>query len=131
MHDRLNPLQRLIADHVEQTGETYTDIAARGRMPRQTISYLMNRPPAFPGMPQPDTIRRLAVGLRLPRAVVQNAAAASVSVTPAAPTPAAVLLAQLVEALPEADIAVLLATARALVANANGSSRKAKDHHTV
>lgn len=122
MHNRLNALQRLIADHCENTGETYADIAQRGAMPRQTISALMNRPPGYPSMPHADTIRRLAKGLRLPRAVVQSAAASSVQVTSPEPTPTAVLLAQLVESLPETDVAVLLATARALVANAQTRS---------
>lgn len=131
MHDRFNPLQRLILDHMERTGETYTAIAARAGMPRQTISYLMNRPAAFPGMPQPDTIRRLARGLQVPRAVVQNAAAASVSVTPAEPTPNGAMLAQLVEALPESDVLVLLATARAMIANASVASATAKNGHTA
>lgn len=122
MHDRLNPLQSLIAEHVAQTGETYQDIAARGGMPRQTVSALMNRPAAYQSMPHADTLRRLAKGLRLPRAVVQAAAASSVQNERPEPTPSAVLLAQLVDALNENDVAVLLATARALVANAQTRS---------
>jgi hypothetical protein len=112
---QFNALQRLIYTHVQDTGETYADIAARGRMPRQTVSALMNRPPGFPSMPHADTIKRLAVGLRLPRSVVQAAAADSVSVEHPTPTPDAVLLQRLVETLPQSDVAVLLATARALV----------------
>jgi hypothetical protein len=111
----LNPLQRLIAQHCHDTGETYAHVAMRGRMPRQTVSALMNRPPAFASMPHADTLNRLAVGLRLPRSVVRAAAAESVSPIHPEPTPDAVLLARLVEALPPTDVAVLLATARALV----------------
>jgi hypothetical protein len=121
-----NALQRLIFEHIEQTGETYSDIAARGKMPRQTVSALANRPAAYPSMPHADTIRRLAIGLRLPRAVVQDAAAQSVGANHKAPTPDAVLLLRLVEALPDPDVAVLLATARALVANASEQAAKQK-----
>jgi hypothetical protein len=72
-------------------------------------------------MPHSDTIKRLAAGLRLPRSVVQAAAAESVSAEHPAPTPDAVLLQRLVETLPTEDVAVLLATARALVHSARGS----------
>jgi hypothetical protein len=118
-----NALQSLIAEHIERTGETYTDIAARGHMPRQTVSALMNRPPGFPSMPHADTVARLARGLNLPRSVVQNAAAASVSVERPQPTPDAVLLQELVGTLPPSGVAVLLATARALVESGNRASR--------
>jgi hypothetical protein len=122
MRHHTNALQNLILDHVEQTGETFADIAARGRMPRQTVSALVNRPPGFPSMPHADTIKRLAAGLRLPRSVVQAAAAESVCAEHPEPTPDAVLLARLVETLPGRDVAVLLATARALVSSAGKSS---------
>lgn len=115
-----NSLQRLVIEHCERTGETYTDVAERGRMPRQTVSAIVNRPTR--SLPHEDTLRRLAKGLKLPYAVVRNAAVESVTVAHPPPTPAALVLAQLVETLGERDVLVLLATARALVNDANDGS---------
>lgn len=117
-----NALQRLIVEHCERTGETYTDVAERAKMPRQTVSAIVNRPTR--SLPHEDTLRRLARGLKLPYAVVKNAAVESVTVPHSPPTPSAVVLAELVESLGEADVLVLLATARALVHGANGSSKR-------
>src|SRR4051812_42166570 len=100
--ETFNALQQLIHDHMARTGETYADIAARAKCPRQTVSALMNRDD-FVGIPQARTLRRLAKGLEVSEATVREAAAASISTgdghTKATPT--AQVLADLVDALPD------------------------------
>ncbi len=105
---------------MERTGDTFTDIAERGHMPRQTVSALVNRPPR--SLPHPDTIRRLARGLGLPPSIVKAAAIEAVADSRPVPKPSAVVLAELVETLTERDVLVLLAAARALVGNATQAS---------
>lgn len=117
-----NSLQRLIIEHCERTGETYTDVAERAKMPRQTVSAIVNRPTR--SLPHEDTLRRLARGLGLPYKIVHDAALESVTIANPPPPPAAAVLVQLVETMGERDVLILLATARALVSSANGSGKR-------
>lgn len=120
--DVLNPLQALIAEHMANTGDTLADIAARGGLPRQTVSGLLRRADVG-GMPRRQTLEKLAVGLGLSPSVVA-AAAGRAAALEAEQNPLDHRLTVLVEvarALPAAQVDVLLATARALArSGANG-----------
>ncbi|MGH8867117.1 MAG: hypothetical protein ACRDYU_03865 [Actinomycetes bacterium] len=73
----MNALQRLIADWLsEHPGETYSSIARRGDLPRQTVNALAKRARARQ-TPRPDTISKLAKGLRLDERTVREAAGLS------------------------------------------------------
>lgn len=112
----LNPLQALIAEHMANTGDTLADIAARGGLPRQTVSGLLNRD-ASGGIPRRTTLQKLATGLGLSLATVTDAAAATASNGTASHSPKDHRIAVLVdvaESLNARDVDVLLATARAL-----------------
>jgi hypothetical protein len=112
---RLNALQQLIHQHMETTGENFTDIATRGGLPRQTVSALMTRT-TYSSIPHQRTLDRLAKGLQVSKATVRNAAAASMTIGNGrtADTPAAVLLMDLAEKLPEWQVRVLIGTARTM-----------------
>jgi transcriptional regulator with XRE-family HTH domain len=112
----LNALQQLIADHMERTGETYSDIAARGKVPRQTVSAIMNKT-AFASIPQRRTLDRLAKGLGVSRETVRDAAARSISLGHGhtTDTPASTILLDLVNQLPDQQVLVLIASAREMV----------------
>lgn len=69
-----NPLQYLIALHLDVTGETLSDVAERGGLPRQTLSGLMHRDGPR-SIPRRDTLERLAVGLQTDLDLVERAAA--------------------------------------------------------
>lgn len=113
---QFNALQQLIQDHTQLTGETYADIAARGGLPRQTVSALMQRDD-YHGVPQARTLDRLAKGLQVSRQTVRDAAARSITLGngQTAGTPLATVLADLVAVLPEAQVRVLIASAREMV----------------
>lgn len=72
--DRRNPLAELIWEHMERTGETVSDIARRGGMPRQTVAAILYRP-IIAQTPRPATITALAKGLRLSEEMVRERAA--------------------------------------------------------
>lgn len=65
-------LARLIADRRAATGDSYTDIAQRGGMPRSTVHKLATA--ELSSAPRPDTIEKLAKGLELPVDLVTRAA---------------------------------------------------------
>jgi hypothetical protein len=70
----VNALQQLIADYLaDNPGETYSSIARRGELPRQTVHALAKK--AAPRQtPHPDTIAGLARGLQVSEEVVRRAA---------------------------------------------------------
>lgn len=111
----MNPLQALIHEHMENTGDTLADIAARGGLPRQTVSGLLNRDHAG-GVPRRSTLAKLATGLGLSLSVVTDAAARTVGAGdhPDALEGSLAVLLDTARNLPPRDVDVLLATARAL-----------------
>ena len=127
---KLNALQQLIADHMERTGDTYADIAARANCPRQTVSAIMHKD-AFVSVPQQRTLDRLAKGLQVSKATVRDAAARSISIggghTTGTELP--VILGDLVAQLSDDQVAVLIAMTREMVRVShpnghNGHARK-------
>lgn len=127
-----NALQELIAQHCDQTGETLADIAARGGMARQTVSGLMHRdgPRA---VPRDATLRGLAVGLGLPFEVVRRAAAQATFPEHEDVHQRRIvnLLVALTENLSDAQVSVIVATARAmqpLASGHNGTSADTPEH---
>lgn len=119
----LNPLQALIAEHMENTGDTLADIAARGGLPRQTVSGLLRRTNVG-GMPRRATLERLATGLGLSPAVVADAAgkAAAMQADTSPLDHRVTVLVEVARNLPAPQVDVLLATARALARTAaNGT----------
>lgn len=115
MEPGLNPLQALIAEHLANTGETLAHIAARGGLPRQTVSGLLNRTHPT-GIPRRATLEKLAAGLGLSADVVLDAAAraASDAGTAAPQDHRVTVLIDLARSMPSSQVDVLLATARAL-----------------
>jgi transcriptional regulator with XRE-family HTH domain len=112
-----NALQALIAEHMENTGDTLADIAARGGLPRQTVSGLLNRGQSG-GIPRRSTLQKLATGLGLSLSTVTDAAAQAASSNgDGRHTPLdhrVSVLVDMAERLTPHDVDVLLATARAL-----------------
>lgn len=109
-----NALQALIREHMAATGDTIADIAARGGLPRQTVSNMLNRTD-WGGIPHRRTMRALATGLGVSLAVVHDAAAHVAAGTPQDPLEGRLaLLMDTAKGLQDEDVAVLLATARAM-----------------
>jgi transcriptional regulator with XRE-family HTH domain len=110
-----SPLQALIRERLENTGDTLADIAHRGGLPRQTVSGLLARD-SRGGMPRRSTLEALAKGLDLPVSVVASAAgkAASLDGEPRPMDQRLIVLTELCRGLPPACVDVVLATARAL-----------------
>lgn len=109
------PLAELIRAHCDRTGETLSDVAARGSLSRQTLSALVNRDAANQ-LPRASTLRKLATGLGLPFETVRKVAATAAygEADGHSERQAAQVLAAYAERLPDRDLEVLLATARAL-----------------
>lgn len=114
-HEHDNPLQALIREHMANTGDTLADIAARGGLPRQTVSGLLTRGNRG-GIPRRATLEALAVGLGLSRAVVAEAAGKAASMQgDASPLDHRLtVLVEVARSLPPSQVDVLLVTARAL-----------------
>jgi transcriptional regulator with XRE-family HTH domain len=109
-----SPLQVLIAEHMANTRDTVADIAARGNLPRQTVSRMLNDGPTG-AMPRRKTLEGLATGLGLSVRTVADAAAQSTTGADAEPLDnrLAVLL-DMCRRLPVSQVDVLLAAARAM-----------------
>ena len=74
----MNALQELIADHCRTSGETISDVAARGGLSRQTVSAIAHRDD--PGaIPRRGTLVKPAVALKLSLEVIERAAAMAAS----------------------------------------------------
>ena len=111
-----NPIAELVTAHCERTGDTLSDVAARGGLSRQTVSGLVHRD-GPKSLPRGETLRGLAVGLGLPVEVVRQVAAESAYGEAAnghAPRRLVSVLISYAERLTDGDLEVLLATARAL-----------------
>lgn len=111
----MNALQELIATHCRDTGETISDIAARGGLSRQTVSAIAHRDE--PGaIPRRVTLDKLATGLGLSLDVVERAAAMAASQVdgPLMNDLWLDVLLDQARQLDDAAVRVLLATARAL-----------------
>ncbi len=72
----MNALQRLIRRHCEVTGQSQADIARRGGLPKQTVSWIARGEGT--GATEPDTLNKLAAGMGVdPRRVHYAAAQAA------------------------------------------------------
>lgn len=70
----MNALQQLIADYLsDNPSESYSSIARRGGLPRQTI-WAVARRTSSRQTPHPDTIDGLARGMQMPETRVRAAA---------------------------------------------------------
>ncbi|MDR6861925.1 hypothetical protein [Phycicoccus sp. 3266] len=70
----MNALQQLVADYLsDNPGESYSSIARRGGLPRQTVWAIAKRESSRQ-TPHPDTIDGLARGMNMPEARVRAAA---------------------------------------------------------
>lgn len=110
-----NPLAELVTAHCERTGDTLTAIAARGGISRQTLSGLIHRP-GPKSLPRHQTLVAVAKGLDVSVELVRQAAAETAyGEGEAEPVRRLVsVLVAHVEGLPDEDLEVMLATARAL-----------------
>jgi transcriptional regulator with XRE-family HTH domain len=73
---RINPLQRLIRQRLQDRGWSYGEVARRGGLPRSTV-YTLATTRNLVRPPRPATIDALAKGLDVPVSVVRAAAAES------------------------------------------------------
>jgi len=106
------PLAALLRIHCEQTGDTLASVAARGGLSRQTLSELINKGRAFP---RPATLEGLAKGLGLPYEAVREAAVRGiVGEDVDGPRRLVTALMAYAEGLTDAQLEVVLATARAV-----------------
>lgn len=113
-------LARLIADTMRQTGATYSSIARKGGMPRQTVAAIAQR--KLVTTPRPDTLEKLAKGLGLSFATVASHASLAVSQTfqdtqwaTIQEDPLLMVLMDKASSLDEQGRVVLLQTAKALL----------------
>lgn len=65
-------LAELIQQHIDRTGESYKQIAERGRISRANVHRLATE--NTPSMPRKATLEGLATGLSLPANVIRRAA---------------------------------------------------------
>jgi transcriptional regulator with XRE-family HTH domain len=108
------PLAELIKNHCDRTGDTLADIAHRGKVSRQTLSALVNRD-RLEQLPRASTIEKLATGLGLPYDVVRRVATESTYGEDDSQLRRSVrVLVAYAERMPDSQVEVLLATARAL-----------------
>lgn len=73
-------LARLIHNHQDRTGESYSMIAKRAGLSKAKIGQLANTEQTH--MPRMDTLEKIAKGLQLPLRIVQQAALASAGIAP-------------------------------------------------
>jgi transcriptional regulator with XRE-family HTH domain len=108
------PLAELIRNHCDRTGDTLADIAERGDVSRQTLSALVNKT-RLEQLPRAATVRKLAKGLGLPYDVVRRVATESTYGEDDSQLRRSVrVLVAYAERMPDSQVEVLLATARAL-----------------
>lgn len=116
----MNSLQQLIADYlVDNPDESYSSIARRGGLPRQTVWAIAKRESSRQ-TPHPDTIAGLASGMGLPESQVRAAAgdAAGYPSTTSSEilTDRGRLIAEALNALDEERLEILARRARFLLA---------------
>src|SRR5438309_7063005 len=73
---KINPLQRLIRQRLDERGWSYGEVARRGGLPRSTV-YTLATTRNLARPPRPATIDALARGLDVPVSAVRAAAAES------------------------------------------------------
>ena len=73
---KINPLQRLIRQRLDERGWSYGEVARRGGLPRSTV-YTLATTRNLARPPRPATIDALAKGLDVPVSAVRAAAAES------------------------------------------------------
>jgi transcriptional regulator with XRE-family HTH domain len=73
---KINPLQRLIRQRLDEQGWSYGEVARRGGLPRSTV-YTLATTRNLTRPPRPATIDALARGLDVPVSAVRAAAAES------------------------------------------------------
>jgi cyanate lyase len=126
----VTPLQRLLLEHMEATGESFADIARRGGMPRQTVQAVLYR--QGHSVPLESTMEKLATGLGLPVAAIHEAVADGLAGSSADEKrhplttrldPILLVLIDVAKTLPPEQRQVLLDTARSLQRASN--TRKA------
>lgn len=110
-------LAELIQQHIDRTGESYTQIADRGRISRANVHRLATE--TRPSMPRKSTLEGLATGLSLPANVIRRAALVTAGTddvdTPDAPRSAAFdRLAAATEGLTEDELDLLRSIAQLL-----------------
>lgn len=110
-------LRALLREHIDRTGDSYSQIAAKTGLSKPLIGAVMTstRPRSY----RPDTIRRLADGLRLPVDVVTRAASVSAGMTVDEPTGAAEredarVIVELLDRLSDQDLTALRVMVTAL-----------------
>lgn len=110
-----NALAELVQAHCERTGDTLTDIAARGGMSRQTLSGLVNRE-HLKSFPRQQTLEALAQGLGVSVESVRHAASTSTYGNGDNPQPRRLVsvLTAYAETMNDSQLEVVLATARAV-----------------
>jgi len=116
----MNQLQQLVADYLaDNPGESYSSIARRGDLPRQTVWAIAKRESSRQ-TPHPDTIAGLAKGMGLPEAQVRAAAGDAAgypsSVSSEITTERGRLIAEALNALDEERLEILARRARFLLA---------------
>lgn len=111
----MNALQRLIHAHCQDTGDSLSDVAARGGLSRQTVSALMHREGPR-SLPHRNTIVKLARGLGVSIQTVEAAASAAAAMNGGHDheDPRLATLMDLAERLPEAKLRALTHVARVL-----------------
>ncbi|MEU4155679.1 helix-turn-helix transcriptional regulator [Actinoplanes sp. NPDC026670] len=65
-------MARLIREYQERTGESYADIAKRGGLPKATVGQYVAKP--LTAMPKPESLQKLAAGMRADITTVTRAA---------------------------------------------------------
>lgn len=108
-------LAELIQQHIDRTGESYTQISERGRISRANVHRLATE--TRPSMPRKATLEGLARGLSLPSNVIRRAALVTAGTDdvddPDAPRSAALdRLTAATESLTEDDLDLLRAIAQ-------------------
>ncbi|MGZ4663571.1 MAG: hypothetical protein ACXV5Q_00595 [Frankiaceae bacterium] len=135
----MNALQRLIADFLsDHPEETFSSIARRGKMPRQTVQALARRKQVR-AAPRQDTIEALARGLRMDVDIVKAAAGLTAGYgqgTAALENEQMRMLVEVAAELDEERLTAVLRRARALMEEAREEeqarlARKARGKRSV
>lgn len=111
-------LRDLVREHIDRTGDSYSDIAKKTGLSKSMIGILATS--TEPRGYRAETVGKIAGGLRLPREVVARAATATAGFAVDAPdTPAgredARVITELLDELSDDDIATLRVMIFALV----------------
>lgn len=75
---RMHPLAKLIRDRCDDRGWSFRDVYRNGGPSPRTVAHLADARIEFRQTPRPETLQKLARGLKLPLVAVQRAAAESI-----------------------------------------------------